>query len=76
MMRRLAHPSTVPPGDVAAFADLVVELLTLPAAHYAERSADSTRVAAQFSWREICRDTCAAYSKAWEGLRQPGPGVS
>jgi glycosyltransferase involved in cell wall biosynthesis len=69
MMRRLVPPSTVAPGDAAGFADLLVELLTLPAERYAERSADSTRVAAQFSWREIGRATGAAYLAAWERLQ-------
>ena len=69
MMRRLSSPSTVPPGDVAGFAELLINLLTLPAGSYAERAADSTRVAAQFSWREIARATAAAYREAWERLK-------
>ena len=69
MMRRLPSPSTVAPGDAAGLADLLVELLSLPAERYAERSADSTRVAAQFSWEEIGRATGAAYLQAWERLR-------
>ncbi len=68
MMRRLASPSTVAPGDAAGLADLLVELLTLPAERYAERSADSTRVAAGFSWQEIGRATSDAYLAAWERL--------
>jgi len=69
MMRRLSSASTVAPGDVTGFADQLVELLTLPAECYAERSADSTRVAAQFSWQEIARATSAAYFAAWEHQR-------
>jgi glycosyltransferase involved in cell wall biosynthesis len=69
MMRRLAFPSTVAPGDAAGFADLLVHLLTLPVERYAERAADSTRVAAQFSWRVIGRATSAAYCAAWERVR-------
>jgi glycosyltransferase involved in cell wall biosynthesis len=68
MMRLLSYPSTVPPGDVAGFADLLVRLLTLPAPGYAERAADATAVAARFSWREIARSTCAAYLAARERL--------
>jgi len=69
MMRRLASPGTVAPGDAAGLADLLIELLSLPADRYAERSADSTRVAAQFSWGEIGQATGAAYLEAWERLR-------
>jgi glycosyltransferase involved in cell wall biosynthesis len=71
MMRRLRLPSTVPAGDVAGFAELLVRLLTLPAERYAERSAESTRVAAQFSWPDIGRATCAAYLAARARLRHP-----
>jgi glycosyltransferase involved in cell wall biosynthesis len=70
MIGRQVNPTMVPPGDAAGFADLLVELLTLPPERYAERSAESARVAARFAWKEIAGATCAAYHERWERLRQ------
>ncbi|HXO22249.1 MAG TPA: glycosyltransferase family 4 protein [Thermoanaerobaculia bacterium] len=70
MMRWQALKSTVPAGDVASFADLLVKLLTLSPDHYAEHSADSIQVAARFSWQDIARATSATYQEAWERLRE------
>jgi glycosyltransferase involved in cell wall biosynthesis len=70
MMRLQAIPTAVPLGDVGRFADLLVDLLALPAERYAECSADSSRVAAQFSWRQIARATAATYLEARDRLRQ------
>jgi glycosyltransferase involved in cell wall biosynthesis len=68
MMRRLEVETAVPVGDADGFADRLVEFLSLSPERYAERSADSTRAAAQFSWSEIARETAATYREAWEGL--------
>jgi glycosyltransferase involved in cell wall biosynthesis len=72
MIRRLALPGVVPAGDVAGFADLLVELLALPPDRHAERAADSLRVAAELSWKEIADATCLAYGEARERLRKAG----
>ncbi len=69
MLSRQALPTSVPAGDVQAFADRLVELLALPEAAYAAYSADSTRVAAAFSWREIAARTADVYRAAREALR-------
>jgi len=68
MMRRLDLPATVAAGDVRGFAELLIEILSLSPERYAERSADSTRAAAQFSWRAIAEETAATYRAAWERL--------
>jgi glycosyltransferase involved in cell wall biosynthesis len=68
MVRRLRLSNPVATGDVAGFAGRLVELLTLPPERYAEYSADSTQVAAQFSWKEIARETAATYAAARERL--------
>jgi glycosyltransferase involved in cell wall biosynthesis len=75
MTRRLAIPGIVPAGDAAAFADLLVDLLALPPERYAERSADSLRVAAELAWKDIACATCLAYREAGERLRQASAPV-
>jgi glycosyltransferase involved in cell wall biosynthesis len=66
--RPLERAEMVPAGDTGAFAARVSALLALPPESYGERSADSLRAAAQFSWREIAQATCNVYRERWEAI--------
>lgn len=61
-MRQLPRPAMVPPGDTAAFAGRVAELLELPAERWAALSEEALAAAARLSWQEIARETRAAYT--------------
>jgi glycosyltransferase involved in cell wall biosynthesis len=63
--------TTVPPGEVGRFADLLLRLLTLDAETYRHYSEDGTEVAARFRWRDIARQTLEAYAERWRALRRP-----
>ncbi|HSG38165.1 MAG TPA: glycosyltransferase [Thermoanaerobaculia bacterium] len=67
--RRLSRPIMVPPGDVAAFAERVSELLTLPVDRWTELSEDALAAAARLSWKEIAEETRAIYLQKLEEVR-------
>ncbi|HYG61333.1 MAG TPA: glycosyltransferase [Thermoanaerobaculia bacterium] len=69
MLRHQAIRTTVPVGDTEAFAARLAEVLTLTPERYGEISADSSRVAALFSWPEIARRTRETYLDRLERLR-------
>jgi glycosyltransferase involved in cell wall biosynthesis len=69
MLQHQAIPTTVPVGDAEAFAARLSEVLTLPPERYGEISADSSRVAALFSWPGIARRTRETYMDHLERLR-------
>jgi len=69
-MSLLAVPSMVPAGDTAAFAARVADRLTLSPEGYGELSEDSLRAAARLSWREIARETRAAYVQRLTEVRR------
>jgi glycosyltransferase involved in cell wall biosynthesis len=58
-----------PAGDPAAMAAQVASVLSLPEPEYARLSERSRAVAAGFRWRDIARDTLAAYESARERRR-------
>lgn len=68
IVRPLERPEMVPAGDTEAFAARLSALLALSPESYGERSADSLRAAARFSWREIAQATCDVYRERREAL--------
>jgi len=68
VLGHLAGEPMVPRGDTGAFAARLAEILTAPAERWAERSAEATRVAALFSWRDIARRTLDTYQERRQRL--------
>jgi glycosyltransferase involved in cell wall biosynthesis len=66
---RVAPQLLVPPGDTAAFAERLVELLELDAAAYRELSSRCRSVAKQFSWHVIAAQTLSTYRERLAALR-------
>jgi glycosyltransferase involved in cell wall biosynthesis len=58
----------VPPGDVAAFSEKIVEILAKDLDAYQALSKRSAETAAQFSWPEIARKTVDEYRKRLEEI--------
>jgi glycosyltransferase involved in cell wall biosynthesis len=65
VLRPLA-PGALIPADPAAMAAQVARVLSLPEPEYAALAERSRVVAARFRWRDIARDTLAAYESARE----------
>jgi glycosyltransferase involved in cell wall biosynthesis len=61
VMGLLAGNPLVPRGDAGAFADRLAGILTSSAERWTGLSEDATRVATQFSWRDIARRTLETY---------------
>jgi glycosyltransferase involved in cell wall biosynthesis len=61
VLGHVAGDPLVPLGDTGAFASRLADLLTVSAERWAEQSAEATRVAALFSWRDIARRTLETY---------------
>ncbi len=68
LLHRLEHPLLVGAGDVAAFAELLAQALTLDPERFARLAAEATRFATAFRWPDIAQRTEAAYALGLERL--------
>lgn len=67
---RESRPAMVPPGDTAAFAGRLAEILTLTPERYEAASDDALATAARLSWREIAEGTRDIYMRRLEEVRK------
>ncbi len=63
MMRHFDNPMMVKPGDIADFADRLVNLLSLDDESYSHLSQRCVEISQKFAWPEIAAQTIKTYSE-------------